>query len=134
MMSDKEAEDIGRQAGGLLRWMKLNLAVIAFVSTTLTAIGSALVAGVMRTSEVMHEIDALEDGQRDAKSRLSQLHTDMVDVDRRLNNGASSVTDTQRQCEMRSAALEQRIAVLEAQLQFFAGRLPPVQVGPERRK
>jgi hypothetical protein len=110
------------EAGGLLQWMKLNLAVITFVFGTLTALGSALFTGVLRVSEVTHDIADLNRANTETKLSIAGLHNDMVSVDQRLNAGVAGTTAVQRECETHEALLAQRIAVLEAQMQFLAAR------------
>lgn len=117
---------------GILRWMKLNIAVLVFLSTTVTAIGSALVAGVFRVASVQNDMAGLHQTDTDLRLSLTDMHHDMVSVDQRLNAGASSVVMVQHACDERAAGLDKRIAVLESQIQFFAVRLSSPASGKSR--
>lgn len=92
----------GPQQGGLLKWLRINVAVaglgIAVVSGATGAIG-AVVTGLVRSSAILRQID--ED-----HAAIEGLHRDMISVDGRLNG------------------LDRRIAVLEAQIQFLSTRVP----------
>ncbi|HEY4044691.1 MAG TPA: hypothetical protein VGM32_23000 [Rhodopila sp.] len=67
----------------------------------------------------------------DTGIKINSLHED---VDRRLNEAAQREADTRKALEDAIASEKEHIAVLEAQMNFVADRVPPVNLpaGPRR--
>lgn len=111
----------------IIPWLRTNLALVVFFSSLLSgAIGMLVTTGgvVNNLKHLMTERGAtLLEHTED----LRQLHKDMVDVDRRLNDEKAFVSELRRGRDIQLGLLEQRVAVLEAQIRFLADRTPTPQ-------
>lgn len=107
----------------LFGWFRSNMALIVFVSGLLSGAIGTLITGTLAFSDAKHQVT-------DQGGRISKLetemdtvqHTNMVDVDRRFNVEAEQHGEQRRVRDAEIATLNSRMAVLEAQLRFFADR------------
>jgi hypothetical protein len=115
----------------VIGWLKLNLALTMFVISIVSAIGGALTTATWQIADTTHAIaDANTNMTRVAKES-ADLRIDLTDLDRRLTIETINVLDMRRTRDMEVAALSGRVAVLEAQVHFFADRFMAAKpIGP----
>lgn len=115
-----------------LPWLRTNLPVAVFLTGIASGILGALLASASFVNGMQHVI--IERGLMLGlhTRQLDELHKNMVDVDRRFNADRAYLEELRRTRDGKDAALEQRIAVLEAQLRFFADRTSPQSLGSRR--
>jgi peptidoglycan hydrolase CwlO-like protein len=122
----------GSSSGGdppAARWLNKYLALTIFVTSVVSTLITGLVIATLTWSNASHTIDEHDKLLSDVKKQQLDTRTDMVNVDRRLNEGATNLNNSERQQDQRSAELAQKIAVLEAQLKLFGDRTvaPPTK-------
>lgn len=106
----------GHQAGRIMTWLRVNLAVLLAASGVL----SGAVVGLVNATTQIVELRSLTNLHTQL---LTGLHDDMISVDRRLND--------QRQIEGEDrASNDKRLSLIEARLQWVLDRVPSV---PSRR-
>ena len=116
---------------GIFAWLRLNLALTVTIFSIVSGIGGALISGTLHVAAADYQLADVIRVNTDQQKQIDQVHTDMIDVDRRLNSGVSYTSDMRRQTDAQIAALQERIAVLEAQIRFLADR---AQEAPTGRK
>lgn len=114
-------------------WLRINLSFMAIVISLVSMIVGGLVNATLRVSDAGHQLTDVSGTQDRFARDLTGLHANIVDIDRRLNDGTEHVNELRRARDGELAAMAQRIAVLEAQLRFLADRTPPPQIGVARR-
>jgi hypothetical protein len=131
---DVQTEQPSGQAktGGMMEWLRLNLGITVMIFSIASGIAGALISGTMRVAATDYQLsDAIRVNNEQEKA-IGQFHSDMIDVDKRLNSGVAYTNELRRTRDAEMAALQQRVAVLEAQLRFLADRTPNPPVGPRR--
>lgn len=113
----------------LLSWLRTNLPLAVFFTSLLSAALGAMVTTASFVVDMQHVI--VERGLMlgTHTRQIDDLQRNMVDVDKRFNDQKAYVEELRRARDGHDGVLEQRIAVLEAQLRFFADRtsvLPPM--------
>lgn len=117
----------------IMGWLRLNLGITVMIFSITSGIAGALISGTMRVVATDYQLsDAIRVNNEQEKA-INQFHSDMIDVDKRLNSGVAYISELRRTRDAEMAALQQRVAVLEAQLRFLADRTPTPTVGATRR-
>lgn len=114
-------------------WLRLNLGLTVMIFSITSGIAGALISGTMRVAAADYQLTDLIRVNNEQQRMMDQFHADMVDVDRRLNAAGTYTNDLRRSRDAEMAALQQRVAVLEAQLRFLADRTPTPTIGANRR-
>lgn len=114
-------------------WLRTNLAVVMLCSNLVSGAIGALITVTTFVSDTKHLIADRGKILTDHDHQLEALHKDMVDVDKRLNDAHAYSQELRRVRDIQVATLEQRIAVLEAQLRFLADRTPSPPILGSRR-
>jgi hypothetical protein len=134
----------------LIGWLRVNLAVTVVIASAVSGGVGMLISTTLAYSDATHhsidqdrQIAQLRQ-EVEGSSGIRGLRQDMVDVDQRFNDlkvelgdlrrtsDSQAAADDQRN-EARIAALQERVAVLEAQVHFFADRLSsPAPLGPRK--
>jgi hypothetical protein len=125
-MTDPAVEQPSRAV--LVRWIKANMAMTAFICGGLTTAGLALWNGggwVHDQTAQFARVDATDVGLRHA---VDNGHDAIVDIDRRLNDITTSRLQTRQQIEAELNSLSSRVVILETQLKFLGDRVQ--QQGP----
>jgi uncharacterized protein YecT (DUF1311 family) len=117
---------------GVMGWLRLNLGITVMIFSIASGIAGALISGTRRVAAADYQFADLVRVNTEQQKQIEQFHTDMVDVDRRLNTASSYTNDLRRSRDAEMAALQQRVAVLEAQLRFLADRTPTPTIGVRR--
>lgn len=104
------------------RWVGKYLALVVFLTALFSTLVSLLIAATLALSNANHTMTEHEKLLKAVKEEETKLRTDMVNADRRLNEGATNLGNAERQQDHTTADLRERIAVLEAQLKLFAQR------------
>lgn len=112
------------------RWLGKYLALVVFLTGLISILIGLLVGATLALSNANHSIADHDNLLKGVKEEQTKFRTDMVNVDRRLNEGATNLGNSERQQDHTVAELQSRIAVLEAQLKLFAERtVPPAPRG-----
>jgi len=119
-------------SSGVMGWLRINLGITVAVFSIVSGIAGALISGTLRVAATDYQLTDLGRVNGEQQKQLDQYHLDMVDVDRRLNAANAHTDDLRRIRDAEMAALQQRVAVLEAQLRFLADRTPTPAVGPHK--
>jgi uncharacterized coiled-coil protein SlyX len=116
----------------VLPWLRTNLALLVVCSSMVSGAAGALVTMSSYIQDMKHLV--VDRGLQLAEHahQLDLLHQNMIDVDRRLNEQKAYTEELRRQRDVQVAGLEQRIAILEAQIRFLADRTPTPQLGGRR--
>jgi hypothetical protein len=106
----------------LLSWLRTNLPLAVFLCSLLSAALGAMMTTASFVVDMQHV--TVERGLMlgTHTRQIDDLHRAMIDVDHRLNDQKSYVEELRRTRDGQDAVLNERIAVLEAQLRFFADR------------
>jgi hypothetical protein len=104
------------------RWIGRYLALIIFGTGLVSSLIGLLIAATLALSNANHTMSEHEKLLDGVKEEQTKFRTDMVNADRRLNEGATNLGNSERQQDHTVAELQVRIAVLEAQLKLFADR------------
>jgi hypothetical protein len=133
-----------------LPWLRLNLALLVLATGMISGTFGALITTVSFVGDMKHLVADRGITLASHTKDLASLHTDMANVDHRLNEAkaaaveqrrlrdnqlseARAVVEEQRRVrDNQVAILEQRTALLEEQLRFFAPRVPPALIGNHR--
>lgn len=116
----------------VLPWLRTNLALLVVCSSMASGAIGALVTMSSYIQDMKHLVVDRGLQLADHAHQLDSLHGSMVDVDRRLNEQRSYTEELRRQRDVQIGGLEQRIAILEAQIRFLADRTPAPQLGARR--
>jgi hypothetical protein len=115
----------------LVGWLKLNLALTMFVISMVSGIGGALVSATWHIVDAGHDIVDVTRANARTADDVTKLRVEADDITKRLSDDATHLYELRRQRDMELAALAGRVAVLEAQMAFFADRQLPVKpLGP----
>jgi hypothetical protein len=130
--SPQSTPSTATSGNSIMGWLRLNLGITVMIFSITSGIAGALISGTMRVAATDYQLsDAIRVNNEQEKA-IEQFHSDMIDVDKRLNSSATYTNELRRTRDAEMAALQQRVAVLEAQLRFLADRTPNPPVGPRR--
>jgi hypothetical protein len=116
----------------VMGWLRLNLGITVMMFSIVSGVAGALISGTLRVAATDYQLADMVRVNNEQQKQIDQFHTDMIDVDRRINTANTYTNDLRRSRDTEVAALQQRVAVLEAQLRFLADRTPNPPVGPRR--
>lgn len=116
----------------ILGWLRINLSVTLALISIASGIAGALISGTLRVAATDYRLSDVTRITNEHQKQIDQFHSDMIDVDRRLNSGVTYTNDVRRTEDSHISGLQERIAVLEAQLRFLADRTPVPSIGNKR--
>jgi hypothetical protein len=117
----------------VVKWLRANVGLGMAAISLVSAICGGMVSATWHVANAGYQLDDVEKTIAGQRRELDVLHADMVDVDRRLNEGTAHVADLRRERDGEVAALRSRVDVLEAQLRFFADRQSTPPIGAMHR-
>lgn len=111
----------------VIPWLRTNLALLVFFTSLASGAMGMLVTTASFVTEMQHVV--IERGLMlgTHTRQIDKLQQNMVDVDKRFNDQKAYIQELRRTRDVADAVLEQRIAVLEAQVRFLADRTPTPQ-------
>ena len=111
----------------LIPWLRTNLSLVVFFSSLLSGTVGMLVTTGSVVNNLQHLMTERGATLKQHTEDLEKFHQNMVDVDHRLNDEKAFVAELRRNRDVQIGLLEERIAVLEAQIRFLADRSPTPQ-------
>jgi hypothetical protein len=126
------APSVVSSKSNIMGWLRLNLGITMLIFSIVSGIAGAIISGTLRIAAADYQLADLVRVNTEQQKQIEQFHADMVDVDRRLNTANTYTNDIRRLHDGEIAALQQRVAVLEAQLRFLADRTPTPTIGAKR--
>jgi hypothetical protein len=134
VQTDQPSASSAVNAGNsVMGWLRIYLGITVMIFSIASGVAGALISGTLRVAAADYKLGDLVRVNTEQQKQIEQFHTDLVDVDRRLNAASAHANESRRSRDAEVAALQQRVAVLEAQLRFLADRTPAPIVGKNGR-